>query len=94
MPAAPPTIAVDNVSVVSFAVYMLVVVAIGVWAVRGASGGMGEYFLAGRRLGRVVVALSAVVSGRSGWLLLSVTGLADKRMSAQAAQCTSSAQAV
>jgi Na+/proline symporter len=32
--------------------------------------------LAGRKMNRFVVALSAVVSGRSAWLLLGVTGMA------------------
>jgi SSS family solute:Na+ symporter len=64
---------------IAFVGYLLLVVAIGVYSSRRASGGLGEYFLAGRRLGRFVVALSAVVSGRSAWLLLGVTGMAYTR---------------
>jgi SSS family solute:Na+ symporter len=63
-------------SVVSFVLYLLVVLGIGVWAARFSSRGIGEFFLAGRGLRRWVVALSAVVSGRSSWLILGVTGLA------------------
>lgn len=37
---------------------------------------MSEFFLGGRKMNRFVVALSAVVSGRSAWLLLGISGLA------------------
>ena len=60
----------------AFVGYLVVVVAIGVWASRFSSGGVGEFFLAGRSLNRWVVALSAVVSGRSSWLILGLSGLA------------------
>lgn len=49
---------------------------IGVYAARFSSGGIGEFFVGGRSMHRFVVALSAVVSGRSAWLLLGVTGMA------------------
>lgn len=60
----------------AFVGYLLVVLAIGVYATRFSSKGVGEFFVGGRRMNRVVVALSAVVSGRSAWLLLGVTGVA------------------
>lgn len=60
----------------AFVGYLLLVVAVGVWASRFSSGGVSEYFLAGRSLGRWVVALSAVVSGRSAWLFVGFTGQA------------------
>ncbi len=63
----------------AFIGYLLLVVAIGIHSSRRASRDLSEYFLAGRRLGRFVVALSAVVSGRSAWLLLGVTGMAYSR---------------
>lgn len=63
----------------AFVAYLAVIVGIGVWATRFSSEGMAEYFLGGRRLGRWVVALSAVVSGRSAWLLLGVVGMAYTR---------------
>ncbi|MFW5878366.1 MAG: sodium:solute symporter family transporter, partial [Myxococcota bacterium] len=63
----------------AFATYLLVVVGIGIWAARFSSAGTGEFFIGGRRMGRFVVAVSAVVSGRSAWLLLGVTGMAYTR---------------
>jgi SSS family solute:Na+ symporter len=70
---------VDAAAVAAFVGYLLVVVAIGVWAARRSSRGVGEFFLAGRGLGRFVVALSAVSSGRSSWLLLAFSGVAFQR---------------
>ena len=67
---------VEGAAVWSFVGYLVLVVAIGVWSTRFSSAGMGEYFLAGRSLNRWVVALSAVVSGRSSWLVLGLSGLA------------------
>ncbi len=64
------------VALAAFVGYLLVVLAIGVWATRFSSRGVGEFFVGGRRMNRIVVALSAVVSGRSAWLLLGVTGVA------------------
>lgn len=63
----------------AFVGYFAVVVAIGIYASRFSSAGIGEFFVGGRRMNRFVVALSAVVSGRSAWLLLGVTGLAYSR---------------
>jgi SSS family solute:Na+ symporter len=66
----------DPATVWAFVGYLLLVVGIGVGAARFSSGGLGEFFLAGRNLNRVVVALSAVSSGRSSWLLLGFSGMA------------------
>ncbi len=63
-------------ALMAFVGYLLVVLAIGVYASRFSSRGVGEFFVGGRRMNRFVVALSAVVSGRSAWLLLGVTGVA------------------
>ena len=63
-------------TLLAFFGYLAVVVLIGLYAARFSSRGVGEFFLAGRSLGRTVVALSAVVSGRSGWLLLGFSGMA------------------
>ncbi|HFE52611.1 MAG TPA: sodium/proline symporter, partial [Bacteroidetes bacterium] len=63
----------------AFAFYLMVMVVIGVVAARFSSAGLDEYFLAGRKLRSFVVALSAVASGRSSWLLLGVTGMAYVR---------------
>jgi len=64
---------------VAFVGYLAVVVGVGVWSARFSSGGVSEYFLGGRQIGRFVVALSAVVSGRSAWLITGVTGMAYTR---------------
>jgi sodium/proline symporter len=61
---------------IPFVAYFLLIIAIGVYSSRFSSKGIIEYFLGGRQMGRFVVALSAVVSGRSAWLLLGVSGLA------------------
>lgn len=66
----------DPRAAVSFALYLLIVVVIGVVSARFSSAGLSEFFLAGRRLKNFVVALSAVVSGRSAWLLIGVSGMA------------------
>ncbi len=63
-------------AVIAFIGYILIIILVGVFTVRFSSQGIGEFFLGGRRVNRFVVALSAVVSGRSAWLLLGVTGLA------------------
>ncbi len=60
----------------SFAGYLLLIVAIGIYSARFSSMGISNYFIGGRKMSMLVVALSAVVSGRSAWLLLGVTGMA------------------
>jgi sodium/proline symporter len=57
-------------------IYLLLLLAIGFISIRKSSGGLTDFFLAGRNLGKWTVALSAVSSGRSGWLVLGVTGMA------------------
>lgn len=74
-----PEIPVDGVAVVAFIAYLLLVIAIGVYSSGFSSKGISEFFVGGRKLNRFVVALSAVVSGRSAWLLLGFTGLAYVR---------------
>jgi SSS family solute:Na+ symporter len=69
-------ISADPFAVASFVVYLALVIGIGVYSARFSSGGVSEFFVGGRRMHRFVVALSAVVSGRSAWLLLGVTGMA------------------
>lgn len=66
-----------NVQVLSaFIIYFLIIISIGIYSSRFSSKGISEFFLGGRTMNRFVVALSAVVSGRSAWLLLGVSGLA------------------
>jgi SSS family solute:Na+ symporter len=69
-------VAADPFAVASFVGYLAVVIGIGVASARFSSGGVSEFFVGGRKMHRFVVALSAVVSGRSAWLLLGVTGMA------------------
>lgn len=65
-------------TLVAFIFYLALVVGIGIYTTRFSSAGVGEFFIGGRKMNRFVVALSAVVSGRSSWLLLGVTGMAYK----------------
>ena len=67
---------VNRYTVGAFVAYLMIIVGLGVWSSRFSSRGVGHFFIGGRRMNRIVVALSAVVSGRSAWLLLGVTGMA------------------
>ena len=69
-------ISADPFAVAAFITYLAVILLIGVLSVRFSSAGVSEFFVGGRKMHRYVVALSAVVSGRSAWLLLGVTGMA------------------
>ena len=68
----------DSASTVTltFALYLLALLCVGLWASKRSGKNIGAFFLGGRTLGSFVVALSAVVSGRSSWLILGVTGAA------------------
>jgi sodium/proline symporter len=74
--AAEIAIQADPKAVISFFLYLLIIVIIGILSAKFSSSGLSEFFLAGRKLKHFVVALSAVASGRSAWLLLGVTGMA------------------
>jgi SSS family solute:Na+ symporter len=69
-------IVVSGPAVAAFLGYLLLLLVIGIHSSRFSSQGVAEFFVGGRRMNRFVVALSAVVSGRSAWLLLGVTGMA------------------
>jgi sodium/proline symporter len=69
-------ISADPFAIAAFVGYLGVIVLIGVLSARFSSAGVSEFFVGGRKMNRFVVALSAVVSGRSAWLLLGVTGMA------------------
>jgi len=73
---AAVSIHADPLAVFSFLLYLLIVIAIGIFSAKFSSSGLSQFFLAGRKLRQFVVALSAVVSGRSAWLLVGVTGMA------------------
>ena len=63
-------------ALLSFGIYLLIIIGLGLYARRFSSLGVSNFFIGGRKMNRFVVALSAVVSGRSSWLLLGVTGMA------------------
>lgn len=69
-------VSADSYAVAAFITYLLMLIGVGIYASRFSSQGISEYFIGGRQMNRFVVALSAVVSGRSAWLLLGVTGMA------------------
>lgn len=66
-------------ALVAFLGYLILLLIIGIVSMKFSSKGIGEFFLGGRKMNRFVVALSAVVSGRSSWLLIGVTGMAYLR---------------
>jgi sodium/proline symporter len=70
------TVSADPWTVITFIVYLLFMVGIGIYSARFSSAGIGEFFIGGRKMRSFVVALSAVVSGRSAWLVVGVTGMA------------------
>lgn len=57
----------------AFAVYLLIMVGIGVWSMKKTRGAS-DYFLGGRALSGPVAALSAQASDMSGWLLMGLPG--------------------
>lgn len=69
-------VSADPYAVAAFIGYLVLIIGIGIYATRFSSAGVSEFFVGGRRMHHFVVALSAVVSGRSAWLLLGVTGMA------------------
>ncbi|MDX1618757.1 MAG: sodium/proline symporter [Balneolaceae bacterium] len=73
------SIAVNEYAVAAFIAYLLLLVGVGIYSTRFSSEGISEFFIGGRKMNRFVIALSAVVSGRSAWLLLGVTGMAYSR---------------
>jgi sodium/proline symporter len=65
-----------TVVAVSFAVYTMAIIAIGLYSAKFARRSDEDYFLAGRSLGSWVAALSASASSESGWVTLGLVGLA------------------
>jgi SSS family solute:Na+ symporter len=74
--ASQVAVSADSYAVGAFIGYLLILIGIGAYTAKFSSRGISEYFIGGRTVNRFVVALSAVVSGRSAWLLLGVTGMA------------------
>ncbi|MCH8979804.1 MAG: sodium/proline symporter [Armatimonadetes bacterium] len=60
----------------AFAGYFLLMVGIGLYTMKFSSKGVNAFFIGDRKLSKYVVALSAVVSGRSAWTILALSGLA------------------
>lgn len=73
------TFAINSWTVAAFVLYLVIMVAIGIFTSRFSSSGIAEFFLGGRRMKSFVVALAAVTSGRSAWLLIAVAGMAFTR---------------
>ena len=65
--------------VISFVVYTLLIIAIGIVSSRYQQKTDEDYFLAGRKLGPVLAALSASASSESGWVTLGLVGWAFQR---------------
>ncbi len=61
---------------ISFAVYTLLIIGVGLYAGRTTKGDDEDYFLAGRKLGPWIAALSAGASGSSAWVTMGLVGLA------------------
>ncbi len=67
----------DPVALLVFVFTLLLPVGVGLWAMRRTRD-QSDYFLGGRAMGKITVALSAVSSGRSSWLVLGLSGMAWK----------------
>lgn len=73
------SIGTDVQTLYAFIGYLLLLISIGLYSTRFSSSGISEFFIGGRTMNKFVIALSAVVSGRSAWLLIGVTGLVYAR---------------
>jgi len=62
--------------VIAMAVYLLIIIAVGVLFARKANESSDNFFLGGRGLGPWVAAMSAEASDMSGWLLMGLPGVA------------------
>lgn len=70
------TAEVSTTTTIAFISYLILMVLIGIFATKFSSSGINNFFIGGRKMSKLVVAISSVVSGRSAWLLLGVTGMA------------------
>ena len=62
--------------IIAIAVYLIVMVCVGVAYSRTSKGGADSFYLGGRKLGPVVTAMSAEASDMSSWLLMGLPGVA------------------
>ena len=60
----------------SFGAYLAILFGIAIWAAKTRTRDISEFYVGGKKMNEWVVALSAVVSGRSSWLILAVSGVA------------------
>ena len=67
------------VVLITIAGYLGVMMFVGFIVARFSSASLTHYFLGGRKMNEWVVALSAVASGRSAWLVVGVSGMAYTR---------------
>jgi sodium/proline symporter len=68
--------AVSFQTLIGMGVYLLAMIAIGLWYARRSNTNPEEYFLGNRGLGPWVAAISAEASDMSGWLLMGLPGVA------------------
>jgi len=61
---------------VAMCIYLLLVVAIGIYYMKAANESSDNYFIGGRKLGPWIAAMSAEASDMSGWLLMGLPGVA------------------
>lgn len=69
-------ITANQYTLFAFIGYILIILIVGLLSTRFSSRGLNEFFLGGRKMNKFVVALSAVASDRSSWLLIGLTGMA------------------
>ena len=62
--------------IIAIAVYLIIMVCVGVAYSRTSKGGADSFYLGGRKLGPVVTAMSAEASDMSSWLLMGLPGVA------------------
>lgn len=72
-------ITANQYTLYAFIGYILIILLVGILSAKFSSQGLNEFFLGGRKMNKFVVALSAVASGRSSWLLIGLTGMAYLR---------------
>ncbi|MGT2357554.1 sodium:solute symporter family transporter [Staphylococcus aureus] len=55
---------------IMIAVYFLILIVIGFYGYKQATGNLSEYMLGGRSIGPYIIALSAGASDMSGWMIM------------------------
>lgn len=71
-----PALLNPSPTLLCFVLYLVATIAIGLWAARRGSDDQEDFFLGGRSLSAVQMALSAVSSGRSAWLVVGASAAA------------------